>query len=101
MFSAGGRWKTTICLIRKKKRKTLHVQYTFFVHFFAVVLHDYNVKFYGGMSYVFSFYIFFSLPLIFSLHWCPLAFLFFVTAASKLSLFFQQKNVSFVVYLSL
>ena len=35
--------KTTIGLISKKA--TLHVQHTFFVHFFAVVLHDYNVKF--------------------------------------------------------
>ena len=26
------------------KTTTLHVQLTFFVHFFAVVLHDYNVK---------------------------------------------------------
>ena len=34
--------KTTIGLISKKA--TLHVQHTFFVHFFAVVLHDYNVK---------------------------------------------------------
>ena len=34
--------KTTIGLISKKV--TLHVQHTFFVHFFAVVLHDYNVK---------------------------------------------------------
>ena len=34
--------KTTIGLISKKT--TLHVQHTFFVHFFAVVLHDYNVK---------------------------------------------------------
>ena len=33
--------KTTICLISKKA--TLHVQHTFFVHFFAVVLHEYNV----------------------------------------------------------
>ena len=32
----------TIGLISKKA--TLHVQHTFFVHFFAVVLHDYNVK---------------------------------------------------------
>ena len=43
--------KTTIGLISKKE--TLHVQHTSFVHFFAVVLHDYNVKlpsytFYGG-----------------------------------------------------
>ena len=34
--------KTTIGLISKKA--TFHVQHTFFVHFFAVVLHDYNVK---------------------------------------------------------
>ena len=27
------------------EKTTLHVQHTFFVHFFAVVLHDYNVKF--------------------------------------------------------
>ena len=49
--NAGERWKTTIGLISKKE--TLHVQHTSFVHFFAVVLHDYNVKlpsytFYGG-----------------------------------------------------
>ena len=35
-------WKTTLGLIGKKA--TLHVQHTFFVHFFAVVLHDYNMK---------------------------------------------------------
>ena len=40
--NAGERWKTTIGLISKKA--TLHVQHTFFVHFFAFVLHDYNVK---------------------------------------------------------
>ena len=33
---------TTIGLISKKA--TLHVQHTFFVHFFAVVLHNYYVK---------------------------------------------------------
>ena len=66
--------KTTIGLISKKA--TLHVQHTFFVHFFAVVLHDYNVKlpetswllvlYMEEMSYVFLF-IFFTLPLIFIL----------------------------------
>ena len=40
--NAGERWKITILLISKKA--ALHVQHTFFVHFFAVVLHDYNVK---------------------------------------------------------
>ena len=49
--NAGDRRKTTIGLISKKT--TLHVQHTFFVHFFAIVLHDYNAKlpetvFYGG-----------------------------------------------------
>ena len=34
--------KTAIGLI--SKNTTLHVQHTFFVHFFAVALHDYNVK---------------------------------------------------------
>ena len=34
--------KTTIGLISKKA--TLHMQHTFFVHFFATVLHDYKVK---------------------------------------------------------
>ena len=34
--------KTTVGLISKKA--TLHVQHTFLVHFFAFVLHDYNVK---------------------------------------------------------
>ena len=40
--NAGERWKTTIGLISKKA--TLHVHHTFFVHFFAVVLHNYNMK---------------------------------------------------------
>ena len=40
--NAGERWKTTIGLINKKT--TLHVQHTFVVHFFAVVLHDYSAK---------------------------------------------------------
>ena len=34
--------ETAIGLISKKA--TLHVQHTFFVHFFAVVLHDCQVK---------------------------------------------------------
>ena len=35
-------WKTTLGLIGKKA--TLHVQHTFFVHFFAIVLHDCKMK---------------------------------------------------------
>ena len=56
--NAGERRKITIGLISKKA--ALHVQHTFFVHFFAVVLHDYNVKllvtrFMKEISYVFPF----------------------------------------------
>ena len=40
--NAGERGKTTIGLISKKA--TFHMQLTFFVRFFAVVLHDYNVN---------------------------------------------------------
>ena len=95
--------KTTIGLISKKA--TLQVQHTFFVHFFAVVLPDYDVKlpetsqlhnFWRKTSYVFSFT--FSMPLILNLA---------LVAASichyryKIFVFFQQKNVSFVFFLSL
>ena len=34
--------KKSVGLISKKT--TLHVQHTFYIHFFAVVIHDYNVK---------------------------------------------------------
>ena len=66
MLSDGGNQngeKTTIGLISEKA--TLHVQHTFYVHFLAVVLHDYNVKLpetsqLHFVSYVFSFTIFFT-----------------------------------------
>ena len=82
-----GEWcKTTIGLISKKA--TLHLQHTFFVHLFAVVLQDYNVKlpetsffnsytFYGGNVLLAVSFTYFSVPLIFTLHWWPLAFLIF------------------------
>ena len=57
--------QTAISLTGKKKKTTLHVQHTFFVHFFAVVLYDCNVKrpeinvlvtrFMKEVSYVFLF----------------------------------------------
>ena len=70
----------TIGLISKKA--TLHVQHTFFVHFLAVVLHNYNVKL-PETSWLHVLWrkcrtcsrsIFFHCPLIFTLHWWPLAF---------------------------
>ena len=60
---------------QKKKKTTLHVKHTFSYIFFAVVLHDHNVKlgqklpsykFYGG-NVVCVPVPFFSLPLIFTL----------------------------------
>ena len=59
----------------QQKKKNLHGEAHFFIHFFAVVLHDHNVKlgqklpshkFYGG-SFVCVPVPFFSLPLIFTL----------------------------------
>ena len=68
----------TIGLISKKA--TLHVQHTFFVHFFAVVLHDYNVKLpetsLKEMSHAFLFtFFFYCRSCSPGFHWWPLAFL--------------------------
>ena len=85
--------KTTIGLISKKE--TLYVQHTSFVHFFAVVLHDYNVKlpsytFYGGNVVRLSLLTFFLLPLIFTLVAATkMSPLFFISLCSSLSLFFS------------
>ena len=73
--------KTTIGIISKKSNFA-HAAH-FFVHFFAVVFARLQpetprnllvARFMEEMSYVFSFTLF-SLPLIFTLHWWPLAFL--------------------------
>ena len=99
---------TAIGLISKKV--TLHVQHTFFVHFFAVVLHDYNVKlpetsrnfqvsrFTEEITYVFL-STFCSLLLILTSVAGSISH--FLTAATKLSCCSSKKNVSFVFYLSL
>ena len=55
------------------KITTLHMQHTFFVHFFAFVLHDYNEKLPGYKFYVLQF-TFFWLPLIFTLVAASLSF---------------------------
>ena len=78
--NAGERWKTTIGLISKKA--TLHVQYIFFTFLYRCFArlqletsrNFLATRFVEEMSYVFSF-TFLSLPLIFTLHWWPLAFL--------------------------
>ena len=86
--------------INKKKLGTL-----FFVHFFTVVLHDYNVKlrnflgtrFFKEMLNVFLF-TFFSLPLIFTLVAASISP--FSHRRFKIFMFFFQRNWSPLVFLS-
>ena len=73
----------------------MHVQHTFFVHFFAVVLHDLLVThFMEGMSDVFLFTLF-SLSLIFTLVAAS------IPPLQNLILFLQQKMFPFAFSLSL
>ena len=101
MLSGEGKEKgenTAIGLISKKA--TLHVQHTFFVHFFVVVLHDYNVKlpetswlvtrFMEEITYVFL-STFCSLLLILTSVAGSVSH--FLTAATKLSCCSSKKNV--------
>ena len=95
--------KTTIGLISKKA--TLHVQHTFFVHFFVVVLHDYNVKLPETSWLVTRFMGTCSCPLFvhccsFSPRW-PVAFLIFSPPLQNRHVVLPKKNVSFVFYLIL
>ena len=83
----------------------LHVQHTFFVHFFAVVLHNYNVKLpETSQLHVFwrkcracSRSLFFHCRLLFSScirGRCILAFLILSPPLQNFLLFFQQKKIS-------
>ena len=92
--------KTTIGLISKKA--TLHVQHTFFCTFlcrcFARLRRETSrnfsvTQFLEKTSYVFSFT--FSMPLIFTLHWWPQAF---VTTATKFSCCSSNKKKCFLCF---
>ena len=95
------RWKTTIGLISKNNfARAAHFFSTFFLPLFCTTttwnfqrLRSYT--FYGGNVVGVSVH-FFSLPLISTLHWWPLALLILSTPLHKIfMLFFPQKNVSF------
>ena len=97
--------KTTIGLISKKA--TLHVQHTFFVHFFAVVLHDYNEEL-PETSWLHVLWrncrtcscsLFFHCR-SFSPRW-PLAFLIFSPPLQNFMLFLRQKMSPFFFSISL
>ena len=97
--------KTKIGLISKKA--TLKVPHTFFVHFFAVVLHDHNVKLPEASWFhvlwrkcrTSSCSLFFHCR-SFSPRW-PLAILIFLAPLQNFILFLQSKNASFVFSISL
>ena len=77
----------------------------FFCTFFAVVLHDHNVKlpetFLWRKCRTCSRSLFFFTAAHFSLHWLPLAFLILSPPLQNFHVVLQTKNVSFVFYLSL
>ena len=97
--NAERRWKTTIGL-----KKATFARAHFFLHFFAVVLHDYNVKLpetsLKEMSHAFLFTFFFLLPLMFTgLPLVATSISHVVTAAiTKFSCRFSNKKVSFVFW---
>ena len=99
--NAGERWKTTIGLISKKA--TLHVQHTFFVHFFAVVFArlqretSRNVlvtRFMEEMSFVFSSSLLFFTAAHFHLALVATSISHFVTAATKFSCCSSNKKMT-------
>ena len=96
--------KTIIGLTLKPKKNNFARAAHFFLHFFAVVLHDFNVKLpetrlvtlsLQEMSYVFLF-TFFSLPLIFIFLLWPLTFLIFPQPLQNFHVVFATKFDSFV-----
>ena len=100
--NAGERWKTTIGLI--SKTGTFARAAHFFVHFFAVVLHEFNGKlpetfFMEKTSYAVVHY--FSQPHIFFSYWCPIAFRILSPPLQNFHVVFPTKNVSFVLALDL
>ena len=103
--NAGERWKTTIRLISKKA--TLHVQHTFFVHFFAVVFTTttWNIQkllsytFYGGNLVRFLVHFFFTAA-HFHLALVAASISNFVTAVTKLSCCSFNKKMSPLFFLS-
>ena len=98
----------------ESRQQKNNLQDTFLVHFFAVVLHDYNetetsqlqplfTRFMEKMLYMYVLlfpFFFFSLPLISPLV-ATTSIYHFLIAAIKFFVFFLTKLVSFVFYLSL
>ena len=90
--------KTTIGLISKKA--TLHVSTLFFVHFFAFVLHDYNVKLPETSQLHVFFVHFFFTAAHFHLALVAASISHFVTAATKFSCCSSNKKMSPLFFIS-
>ena len=104
--NAGEWWKTTRSLIIKKSNFARAAQFfcTFLCRCFARLQRETSrnflvTRFMEEMSYVFSF-TFFSLPLIFTLHWWPLAFLILSPPLQNFLVVLPTKNTSFFVSIS-
>ena len=79
------------------KITTLHMQHTFFVHFFAVVLHDYNEKLPGYTFYTLLFTFFVAAA---DFHLGGRSPLLFLTTAIKFSCF-SSNEIGLLCFLSL
>ena len=103
--NAGERWKTTIGLLSKKG--TLHVQHTFLyislLLFWTTTTWNFHkllsYTLYGG-NVVRVLAHFFSLPLIFNLHWWPLAFLIFSPQLQNCHVVLVTKKKSPLLFIS-
>ena len=104
--NGGEQWKTTIGLISKKA--TLHVQHTFFYVFLCLCFarpqretsrNFLATRFMKEMSHVFLF-TFFSLPLIFFLHWWPVAFLILLPPLQNFHVVLSRKKMSTLFFIS-
>ena len=102
--NAGDRRKTTIGLnSQKKQQQQLSTCSTFFFFFISLPLscttttQNFQKPFFYGGNVVRVIVHFFSLPLIFTLHWWPLAFLILSSLLQNFHIGFQQKMSPFFI----
>ena len=102
--NAGDRRKTTIGLnSQKKQQQQLSTCSTLFFFFISLPLscttttQNFQKPFFYGGNVVRVIVHFFSLPLIFTLHWWPLAFLILSSLLQNFHIGFQQKMSPFFI----
>ena len=103
--NAGDRRKTTIGLNSKKKNNNNNFPHAAHFFFFFISLplscttttQNFQKPFFYGGNVVRVIVHFFSLPLIFTLHWWPLAFLILSSLLQNFHIGFQQKMSPFFI----